>query len=320
MGRLIDGVWHNEDNIKKEDDGQFIRKESLFRNWITADGSSGFKAEPGRYHLYVCLACPWAHRTLVFRKLKKLEDIISVSVVDVLNLEEGWSFNGDMPGCTPDTVNGAKFLHQVYTKADPKITSKVTVPTLWDKQKQTIVNNESSEIIRMFNSEFDEFSDNDFDLYPEDLRAEIDAVNDRVLPTVNNGVYRTGFATSQEAYKDSFSALFETLDWLEERLANQRYLAGDRITEADWRLFTTLVRFDVAYHGHFKCNRKRIVDYPNMSGYLRELYQVPGIAETVDFDHIKAHYYGAQRSVNPTGIVAVGPDLDFMAPHGRDVL
>ena len=320
MGRLIDGVWHNEDRVKKEDGGQFIRKESLFRDWITADGSSGFKAEPGRYHLYVCLACPWAHRTMIFRKLKKLEDAISVSVVDVLNLEEGWSFHGDMPGCIPDTANGADFLHQVYTKADPKITSKVTVPTLWDKRKQTVVNNESSEIIRMFNSEFNEFTDSDLDFYPEDLRTEIDAVNDRVLPTVNNGVYRTGFATSQEAYEESFTALFETLDWLEERLAGQRYLAGDRITEADWRLFTTLVRFDVAYHGHFKCNRKRIIDYPNLSGYLRELYQVPGIAETVDFDHIKAHYYGAQRSVNPTGIVAVGPELDFIVPHGRGAL
>jgi glutathionyl-hydroquinone reductase len=320
MGRLIDGVWHNEDRVKKEDGGQFIRKESLFRDWITADGSSGFKAEPGRYHLYVCLACPWAHRTMIFRKLKKLEDAISVSVVDVLNLEEGWSFHGDMPGCIPDTANGADFLHQVYTKADPKITSKVTVPTLWDKRKQTVVNNESSEIIRMFNSEFNEFTDSDLDFYPEDLRTEIDAVNDRVLPTVNNGVYRTGFATSQEAYEESFTALFETLDWLEERLADQRYLVGDRITEADWRLFTTLVRFDVAYHGHFKCNRKRIVDYPNLWGYLRDLYQVPGVAETVNFDHIKAHYYGAQRSVNPTGIVAVGPDLDFMAPHGRGSL
>ena len=320
MGRLIDGVWQNEDRVKKQDGGQFIRKESVFRDWITADGSSGFKAEPGRYHLYVCLACPWAHRTMIFRKLKKLEDVISVSVVDVLNLEEGWSFHGDMPGCIPDTVNDAEFLHQVYTKADPKITSKVTVPTLWDKQKQTIVNNESSEIIRMFNSEFGEFTDSDLDFYPEDLRSEIDAVNDRVLPTVNNGVYRTGFATSQEAYEDSFWALFETLDWLEERLAGQRYLAGDRITEADWRLFTTLVRFDVAYHGHFKCSRKRIIDYPNLSGYLRELYQVPGIAETVDFDHIKAHYYGAQRSVNPTGIVAVGPELDFIVPHGRGAL
>ena len=320
MGRLIDGVWHNEDRVKKEDGGQFIRKESLFRDWITADGSSGFKAEPGRYHLYVCLACPWAHRTMIFRKLKKLEDIISVSVVDVLNLEEGWSFHGDMPGCIPDTANGTEFLHQVYTKADPKITSKVTVPTLWDKQKQTIVNNESSEIIRMFNSAFNEFSDSDLDFYPEDLRPEIEAVNDRVLPNVNNGVYRTGFATSQEAYEESFLALFETLDWLEERFGKKRYLAGDRITEADWRLFTTLVRFDVAYHGHFKCNRKRIVDYPNMWGYLRELYQVPGVAETVNFDHIKAHYYGAQRSVNPTGIVAVGPDLDFMAPHGRESL
>lgn len=254
---------------------------------------------------------------MIFRTLKNLEDVISVSVVDVLNLEEGWSFHGDMPGCTPDTINGAEFLHQVYTKADPKITSKVTVPTLWDKEKQTIVNNESSEIIRMFNSAFNEFGDSDLDFYPEELRPEIDAVNDRVYPTLNNGVYRTGFATSQEAYENSFWTLFETLDWLEDKLSDQRYLAGDRITEADWRLFTTLVRFDITYHGHFKCNRKRIIDYPNLWGYLRELYKVPGIAETVDFDHIKAHYYGAQVSVNPTGIVAVGPDLDFMAPHGR---
>jgi glutathionyl-hydroquinone reductase len=317
MGRLIDGVWHNDEQIIKGDNGKFVRRESVFRNWITADGSSGFKAEPGRYHLYVCLACPWAHRTMIFRKLKKLEDVISVSVVDAYNLEEGWSFHGDLPGCIPDTVNGAEFLHQVYTKADPKITSKVTVPTLWDKEKKTVVNNESAEIIRMFNSEFNALGDSTLDFYPVELRPQIDEVNDRVYPTVNNGVYRTGFATSQEAYEESFWALFETLDWLDERLSNQRYLAGDKITEADWRLFTTLIRFDVVYHGHFKCNRKRIVDYPNLSGYLRELYQVPGIAETVDFDHIKAHYYGAQRAVNPTGIIGVGPNHDFGAPHGR---
>ena len=317
MGRLIDGVWHNEDRVKKEDGGQFIRKESLFRDWITADGSSGFKAEPGRYHLYVCLACPWAHRTMIFRKLKKLEDAISVSVVDVLNLEKGWSFHGDMPGCIPDTANGADFLHQVYTKADPKITSKVTVPTLWDKRKQTVVNNESSEIIRMFNSAFDPLTGNTMDFCPQELHEAMEPINQCIYDTLNNGVYRCGFATTQAAYDAAVGPLFDTLDWLEDRLSRQRYIMGDRLTEVDWRLFPTLLRFDNVYHLHFKCNRKRIIDYPNLWAYTRELYQYEGIAETVNMDHIIRHYHYSHDTINPNRIIPINPDIDWNAPHGR---
>jgi len=317
MGRMIDGVWHDGRENTKGADGRYVRKESTFRDWITVDGSFGFLAEPGRYHLYIALSCPWAHRTLIFRSLKRLEDVISLSVVDPVTDGNGWTFT-DAPGCIPDSANGATYLHQIYTAVDPKYSGRVTVPTLWDKKERTIVNNESSEIIRMLNSAFDAFGDANLDLYPKNLRAEIDEINAVVYDTVNNGVYRTGFAASQEAYEEAFEALFRTLDDLEARLGRQRYLVGGRITEADWRLFVTLVRFDAVYHGHFKCNRRRLIDYPNLWGYLRDLYQVPGVAETVNMDHIKRHYYGSQRTVNPMGIVAVGPDLDFAAPHGRD--
>jgi putative glutathione S-transferase len=320
MGLLVDGRW--QDKWYETKDGSFERKASSFRNWVTADGGPGpdgqrgFPAEAGRYHLYVSLACPWAHRTLIVRRLKKLEDAISVSVVDFLMGGEGWVFS-DRPGATPDAVNGATRLYEVYTAADPAYTGRVTVPVLWDKVERTIVNNESSEIIRMLNASFDAIGDAAVDLYPEDLRTEIDASNAEIYDRVNNGVYKCGFATTQEAYEAPFHALFETLDDLEERLSHRHYLMGERITEADWRLFTTLVRFDPVYVGHFKCNKRRIADYPNLSNYLRELYQVPGIAETVNFEHIKGHYYQSHKTINPTGIVPLGPDEDLAAPHDR---
>ncbi len=322
MGLLVDGVWKDQWYDTKSSGGRFQRKQSAFRNWITADGSAGssgetgFKAEAGRYHLYVSLACPWAHRTLIFRKLKGLEDLIPVSVVHWHMGCEGWTFE-EGPGATGDPLNGAKLMHQIYTKADPHYSGRVTVPVLWDKQKQTIVSNESAEIIRMFNSAFDGLTGSTLDFYPATLRKEIDAVNGPVYDHVNNGVYKCGFATSQEAYEEAFDALFATLDDVEARLGRQRYLAGDVITEADWRLFTTLVRFDPVYHGHFKCNRRRVADYPNLWNYTRELYQVPGVAETVNFFHIKQHYYGSHKNVNPTGIVPKGPDIDFALPHDR---
>ena len=325
MGLLIDGVWHDKWYDTKESGGRFQRQESAFRNWITADGgagpsgASGFKAEAGRYHLYVSLACPWAHRTLILRKLKGLENLIPVSVVHWHMGAEGWSF-ADGPGVIPDSVNGADKLHQVYTAADPGYTGRVTVPVLWDKQRRTIVSNESAEILRMFNSAFDALTGNDLDFYPAELHDAIDAVNAPVYHKVNNGVYKCGFATAQDAYEEAFDALFETLEELERRLTLQRYLVGGHLTEADWRLFTTLVRFDAVYHGHFKCNLRRLVDYPNLWDYTRELYQVPGIAETVDLHHIKQHYYGSHPTVNPTGIVPKGPAIDFTLPHRRDVL
>lgn len=312
MGLLIDGRWQDQWYDTKSTGGAFKRQESAFRNWITADGSSGFKAEPGRYHLYVSLACPWAHRTLIFRKLKKLEDAITVSVVEPLMLENGWEL---APGADP--VNGKSFLYQVYTEVNPDISGRVTVPVLWDKRKRTIVSNESAEIIRMLNSEFNAFSDASVDFYPEDLRAGIDEINAYVYDRVNNGVYKAGFATDQAVYEEAFDRLFEALDTLEERLGRQRWLAGNRQTEADWRLFTTLVRFDAVYVGHFKCNLRRIQDYPNLSNYLRDLYQTDGVAETVSFDHIKRHYYGSHKTINPTGIVPKGPALDYGAPHDR---
>jgi glutathionyl-hydroquinone reductase len=325
MGLLIHGVWHDQPLDTKSTGGRFVRNRSAFRNWITADGSpgpageGGFKAEAGRYHLYVSLACPWAHRTLIFRKLKGLTDMISLSVVHWRMLEHGWTFE-EGPGVVPDPFNGARYLHQVYTAADPDYSGKVTVPVLWDKERETIVNNESSEIIRMFNQAFDERGALPGDFYPESLRDDIDTLNTRIYDTVNNGVYRAGFATTQEAYEEAVTPLFDTLDWLEERLASQRYLLGDRQTEADWRLFTTLIRFDPVYVGHFKCNLRRIADYPNLSGYLRDLYQTPGIAETVDMLHIKSHYYESHRAINPTGIVPKGPILDLGAPSGREGL
>ena len=316
MGLLVDGVWQDRWYDTAKSGGRFVRQDSAFRGWVTADGSSGFPAEPGRYHLYVSYACPWAHRTLIFRALKKLEDAISLSVVDPYMGAQGWWF-GDSPGTIPDTVNGRTYLHEVYTCADPHYSGRVTVPVLWDKLAGTIVSNESSEIIRMFNSAFDAWGDASLDFCPEPLREEIDAVNAVVYENVNNGVYRCGFATSQEAYEEAFDALFSTLDDLDARLARQRYLVGDRITEADWRLFTTLVRFDPVYHGHFKCNRQRLRDYPNLWNYILDLYQVPGVAATVDLTHIKRHYYASHRTINPTGIVPKGPAIDYAAPHDR---
>jgi putative glutathione S-transferase len=316
---LIDGVWHDQGDDTKSHGGRFVREDSSFRAWITADGSSGFRAEPGRYHLYVSLACPWAHRALIFRKLKKLEGAIGLSVVDPLMAEHGWVFSNG-PGCIPDPVIGARFLHEIYTKADPGFSGRVTVPVLWDRRSGTLVSNESSEILRMFNSEFDAFGDASLDFHPEPLRKDIGKTNAFVYSNINNGVYRCGFATTQQAYEEAFGQLFGALDELEERLSRQRYLISDRVTEADWRLFTTLVRFDAVYVGHFKCNRQRIADYPNLSGYLRDLYQWPGVAETVNFTHLKRHYYESHRTINPTGVVPVGPALDLARPHGRDAL
>jgi len=324
MGLLIDGKWHDQ-WYETGKSGKFERKESQFRDWITADGKPApgskrsFKAEPGRYHLYVSLACPWAHRTLILRKLKKLEDVISVSVVHHFMGENGWTFQTD-EAATGDTLYGLDFLHQLYTKADPAYTGRVTVPVLWDKKEQTIVSNESSEIIRMLNSAFNEFGDKSVDFYPEGLRSEIDRINAFVYPSINNGVYRSGFATTQEAYEEAFNELFGALDKVEAMLGERRYLAGNVLTEADWRLFTTLVRFDPVYVGHFKANLRRIADYPNLSNYLRELYQIPGIAETVNMDHIKRHYYGSHKMINPTGVVPVGPALNLDAPHNRGKL
>jgi glutathionyl-hydroquinone reductase len=322
MGMLVDGVWHDQWYDTKSTGGRFVRKAATFRNWVTPDGSpgpsgrGGFRAEPGRYHLYISLACPWAHRTLIFRKLKGLEDMISLSVVHWLMLENGWTF-ADGPAVVPDPLHGARFLHEIYTRAEPHYTGRVIVPVLWDKATDTIVSNESSEIIRMFNSAFDETGAAPGNFYPENLRLGIDGWNARIYATVNNGVYKAGFATTQEAYEEAFVELFATLGVLEEHLGTHRYLLGGRLTEADWRLFTTLVRFDPVYFGHFKCNLRRIADYPNLSGYLRDLYQMPGIAETVDIWHIKGHYYGSHRTINPTGIVPLGPTVDLTLPHGR---
>ncbi|MGV6816866.1 MAG: glutathione S-transferase family protein [Thiotrichales bacterium] len=310
----------------KTSQGEFVRAVSSFRNWITSDGSpgpsgrGGFRAEPDRYHLYISHACPWAHRTMILRKLKGLEAAISVSVVHPIMPAESWVF-GDYPGATADTVNGAHYLYENYLKADPAFSGLVTVPVLWDKKTGTIVNNESSEIIRMLNSAFNEYAGNPkLDLYPEDLRGSIDEINQLVYDNINNGVYRCGFATTQAAYEHAFDRLFDMLDALELCLSRQRYLVGNQLTEADWRLFTTLVRFDAVYVGHFKVNRQRLIDYPHLWGYTRELYQMPGIAETVNMDHIKTHYYMSHASINPTRIVPKGPALDFMAPRGRDAL
>jgi glutathionyl-hydroquinone reductase len=322
MGLLIDGVWRDQWYETESTGGRFVRQDSAFRNWITPDGrpglsgEGGFKAEPGRYHLYVSLACPWASRTLILRKLKRLEDAIDVSVLHWHMAENGWEFR-EAPGATGDRLYGSHYLHEIYTRARPDYTGRVTVPVLWDKERGTIVSNESAEIIRMLNSAFDGVGADGPDFYPEPLRAEIESINAKVYDSVNNGVYKAGFATSQKAYEEAVLALFATLDELEERLATQRYLAGDRLTEADWRLFTTLVRFDPVYVGHFKCNLKRLFEYPNLWAYTRELYQVSGVADTVNFQHIKNHYYGSHRTINPTGIVPLGPQLDFEEPHGR---
>jgi glutathionyl-hydroquinone reductase len=322
LGLLIDGIWRDQDRGGGASDGRFVRRDSPFRDWVTPDGAAGpsgrggFAAEPGRYHLYVSLACPWAHRTLILRALKGLESAIGLSVVNWLMAESGWTFE-EGPGVVPDRVNGARHLHEVYTKADPSFSGRVTVPVLWDKKRETIVNNESSEIIRMLNSAFDAAGATPGDFYPRALRARIDALNARVYDTLNNGVYKAGFASTQSAYEEAVKPLFETLDWLERHLSTQRYLCGGEVTEADWRLFTTLIRFDCVYHGHFKCNIRRVVDYPNLWAYTRELHQWPKIAPTVNFEHIKKHYYQSHRGINPTGIVPLGPTIDFLAPHGR---
>ncbi|NVK16540.1 MAG: glutathione S-transferase family protein [Rhodobacteraceae bacterium] len=323
MGLLIDGKWHDQWYDTKSTGGAFKRSESQFRNWITADGcagpsgESGFKAESGRYHLYVSLACPWAHRTLIFRQLKGLAEHISVSVVHPDMLGEGWTFETDDHGASGDDLFGNSHMHQIYTRADPEYTGRVTVPVLWDKAQNTIVSNESAEIIRMFNSAFDAITGNSDDYWPEELREPIEAVNARVYNTINNGVYKCGFATSQEAYDEAVEPLFESLDWLEDLLSQHRYLLGARITEADWRLFTTLLRFDPVYHTHFKCNRKRLMDYPNLWAYTRELYQWPGVAETVGMQHIVRHYYYSHDTINPHRIIPANPEISWQEPHGR---
>ncbi len=319
MGLLINGKWVDQWYKTEANDGEFKRQESLFRHWITADGGAGptgeggFNAEAGRYHLYVSLACPWAHRTLILRHLKGLENAISVSIVEPSMLEHGWAFSTRYP----DHLFGMDYLHQLYNRALPGITSRVTVPVLWDKQRNTIVSNESADIIRMFNTAFDELTGNTADYYPHTLRAEIDALNDLIYPTINNGVYRAGFATTQAAYETAYRELFAALDELNQRLATQRYLTGVQITEADWRLFTTLVRFDAVYFGHFKANQQRLEDYANLPGYVRDLYQQSGVAATVNLPYIKEHYYGSHRGINPTGIVPLGQEIDFSQPHTR---
>ena len=322
MGMLVDGKWHDVWYDTDATKGRFVRSESQFRNWVTRDGSpgptgrGGFRAEPGRYHLYVSFACPWAHRVLIYRKLKGLEDLLPLSAVNLFMGSEGWTFDPG-PGVIPDALHGAKRLYEIYVKADPRYSGRATVPLLWDKHENTIVSNESADLIRMLNSAFDEVGGNDLDFYPEPLRAEIDELNAYIYPRVNNGVYRAGFATTQEAYEEAANEVFEALDTLEKRLSTKRYLTGPRITEADWRLFTTLARFDPVYYGHFKCNRRRIVDYPNLSGYLRDLYQTPGVAETVNIEFYKRHYSGSHTTINPDLIVPIGPEVDYGAPHDR---
>ena len=323
MGQLVDGVWHDVWYDTKSTGGAFKRTTAAFRNWITADGSAGpsgtdgFKAEIGRYHLYVSLACPWAHRTLIFRQLKDLTDHITVSVVHPDMLSDGWTFEKDDDGATGDTLFDLPFARDIYLRADPKVSGRVTVPILWDKERNTIVSNESAEIIRMFNSAFNDITGNTADYWPEEMRDDIEEVNDRIYNTVNNGVYKAGFATSQDAYEAGVIPLFESLEWLEERLSKSRYLMGDKVTEADWRLFTTLVRFDPVYHLHFKCNKKRIIDYPNLWAYTRDLYQIEGVAGTVGMAHIIRHYHYSHDTINPSRILPINPDLDFMEPHGR---
>jgi putative glutathione S-transferase len=321
---MLDGTWYPDGMPKSDSDGAFRRQPTRFHNWITADGhpgptgDGGFAPESGRYHLYVSLACPWAHRTLIFRTLKGLQDHIGVSVVDPDMLQDGWTFATGFAGATGDRLHGAAFLHQVYARADPAYSGRVTVPVLWDRSRNTIVSNESAEIIRMFNTAFDGLTGNIDNHCRDDLRDDIDAINTRIYDTLNNGVYRCGFATNQAAYDDAIGPLFDTLDWIEARLTHSRYLLGNRPTEADWRLFPTLIRFDPVYHGHFKCSRRRIVDYPNIWAYTRELFQWPGVAATVDLDHIRRHYHFSHDNINPHRIVPAAPVLDYLAPHGRD--
>lgn len=323
MGMLIDGVWTDRWYDTGATGGAFRRENARFRNWVTPDGApgpsgtGGFAAESGRYHLYVSYACPWAHRTLILRAIKGLEAHVGVSVVHPDMLGNGWEFRTDFPGTTGDALHGARYLHQVYTRAVPQASGRVTVPVLWDRATDTIVSNESAEILRMFNAAFDGLTGNTLDFWPVDLRAALEPVNARIYDTLNNGVYKAGFATTQAAYDAAIGPLFDTLDWLEARLAAQPYLMGARLTEADWRLFATLVRFDSVYHGHFKCNRARIVDYPNLWAYVRALYQQPGVAATVHMDHIVRHYHYSHDRINPHRIVPTGPRLDFLQPHGR---
>jgi len=322
MGLIQNGQWVDQWYDTKNNDGEFRRQDSRFRSWLTADGQAGptgeagFKAEKGRYHLYVSLACPWAHRTLIFRQLKNLQEYIDVTVVDAVMLENGWEFSGSKS----EPLYDFNYAYELYLKADSQYEGRVTVPILWDKKTETMVSNESSEIIRMFNSAFNHLTGNDDDYYPEALHEKIDAINDRVYDSINNGVYRAGFATTQDAYESAFHQLFDALDWVEGLLTNQRYLAGDTLTEADWRLFTTLIRFDAVYFGHFKTNKKMLASYPAISGYVRELYQVPGVAETVNFEHIKTHYYASHLTINPTGVIPLGPEQDFNLAHGREHL
>ena len=323
MGQLIDGQWRDTALITASKDGAFQRKPSIFRNWVTADGApgpsgeGGFKAESGRYHLYVSYACPWAHRALIFRALKGLTDHIGVSVVSPDMFEDGWTFDTSFDGATGDRLFGSAVLHQIYTRSDPSATTRVTVPILWDNETEKIVSNESSEIIRMFNAAFDEVTGNDLDFWPENRRGAFEPFNDRIYTTLNNGVYRSGFAQTQSAYESAVTELFDTLDWLEGILVENRFVMGDELTEVDWRLLPTLLRFDPVYHYHFKCNIRRLRDYEALWGYTRELFQMQGVSETTNFEHIKRHYYGSHESINPLRIVPVGPEIDFALPHDR---
>ena len=323
MGLLVDGTWTDQWYDTESTNGKFVRSSSQFRNWITPDGSAGptgsdgFAAESGRYHLYVSYACPWAHRALIFREIKGLSEHISVSAVHPDMLDNGWTFHTDTYGATSDTLYGHNFAHEIYTHADPEYSGRVTVPILWDKLRETIVSNESSEIIRMFNSAFDAMTGNTTDFWPVAMRDAIEDVNMRIYDTLNNGVYKSGFATTQDAYDAAVHPLFDTLEWLEDRLSRNRYLMGETLTEADWRLFTTLIRFDPVYHLHFKCNRKRLIDYPNLWDYTRELYQMPGIAGTVNMRHIIRHYHYSHASVNPSRVIPINPVIDYDEPHGR---
>ncbi len=323
MGLLVDGQWVDQWYDTKSTGGKFVRSKAQFRNWLTADGAAGpsgtdgFTPDSGRYHLFVSYACPWAHRTLIFRALKGLEQHITVSAVHPDMLDQGWTFEKDEDGATGDDLFGLDFAHQLYTRADPEYSGRVTVPILWDKERNTIVSNESSEIIRMFNSAFNALTGNTDDYWPEEQRDAIEEVNERIYDTVNNGVYKSGFATTQDAYEAGVYPLFDTLDWLEDRLQRNRFLMGDEITEADWRLFTTLIRFDPVYHLHFKCNLKRLIDYPNLWDYTRTLYQVPGVAETVNMAHIVRHYHYSHESINPHRIIPINPKLDYMEPTQR---
>ena len=325
MGMLVEGQWQDVWYDTASSKGRFVRESAQFRSWVTADGSAGstgnggHAAESGRYHLYVSLACPWAHRTLIMRALKGLESHIDISVVSPIMLDQGWTYNRE-EGSTGDILADRQFHHEIYTAARSDYTGRSTVPILWDKQLGTIVSNESADIIRMLNSAFNDITGNDRDFYPGALRADIDAWNERIYPAINNGVYRAGFATSQEAYEEAYSEVFAELDHLDDHLADNRYLLGAELTEADIRLFTTLIRFDAVYHGHFKCNRQRLEDYQHLPGYVRDIYQLPGVAATVDFDHIKRHYYASHRNINPTGVVPAGPDIDYAAPLSRDQL